>query len=232
MKPQFRALGVDDGPFRFSDERAVVVGVVARRGYVDAVLRTDVGVDGVDATSALSDLIAGSGYAAQLEAVMVDGACLGGFNVVDIEELHRLTSLPVITVTRDRPDMSEIRRALRRLGTSPGPGRRPITDWRARLEKLERTRLVEVSTGHNPLFIGFAGVGEAEAKGLVRASTVRGALPEPLRLAHMIARAFVWGSSRGLRGTGGAGRESLEKKIDKAGRAIRVSGRVERGRGN
>ncbi|MEM4729912.1 MAG: DUF99 family protein [Thermoplasmata archaeon] len=195
MKPQFRVLGVDDGPFSFTDERAVVIGVVARKGYVDAVLRTDVAVDGDDATSVLAELVLGSGYAGQLEAVMLDGACLGGFNVVDIEELHRATSLPVITVTRDRPDMEKIREALGKLGTSPGRGRRRAANWRERLERLERTRLVEVRTGHRPLFIGFAGVGEAEAKGIVRASVVRGAVPEPLRLAHMIARAFARGRS-------------------------------------
>ncbi|MGQ9583567.1 MAG: endonuclease dU [Thermoplasmatota archaeon] len=195
MKPQFRVLGVDDGPFRFTDERAVVVGVVARRGYVDAVMRAEVEVDGDDATQVLVGLVLRSGYADQLEAVMLDGACLGGFNVVDIEELHRITSLPVITVTRDRPDMAKICNALKRLGTSPGPGRRKIPDWKVRLDRLERTNLIEVDTGHKPLHVGFAGIREAEAKGIVRASTVRGAVPEPLRLAHMIARTFATGSS-------------------------------------
>jgi len=197
MKPQFRVLGIDDGPFVFSDSRVAVIGVVVRKGYVDAVLKTGAEVDGDDGTSVLTRLVLGSGYRDQLEAVMLDGACIGGFNVVDIEELHRATGLPVLTVTRDRPDMAKIRAALQNLGSPPKYGRRPIPDWKTRFERLERTRLVEVRTGHKPIYMGFAGIAEPEAKGIVTASTIRGAMPEPVRLAHLIARAFVTGISKG-----------------------------------
>jgi hypothetical protein len=198
MKPQFRVLGIDDGPFVFSDTLVPVAGVVVRKGYVDAVLRTEADVDGNDGTSVLARLVIDSGYRDQLEAVMLDGACIGGFNVIDIEELHRATGLPVLTVTRDRPDMARIRAALQKLGSSPKYGRRPVADWQNRFERLERTRLVEVRTGHKPIYMGCAGIAEPEAKGIVTASTIRGAMPEPVRLAHMIARAFVTGSSKGM----------------------------------
>ena len=197
MKPQFRVLGIDDGPFSFSDRKVPVIGVVVRKGYVDAVLRTEAQVDGDDATSVLAGLVLESGYRDQIEAVMLDGACLGGFNVVDIEELNRATGVGVLTVTRDRPDMEKIRAALEKLGSTSKYGRRPVQDWKSRLERLERTRLVEVDTGHKPIYMGFAGIEEPDAKGIVTASTVRGAMPEPVRLAHMIARAYVMGRSRG-----------------------------------
>jgi endonuclease V-like protein UPF0215 family len=198
MKPQFRVLGVDDGPFSFSDATVPVIGVVARKGYVDAVLKTQADVDGTDSTPAVASMVGGSGYTGKLEAVMLDGACLGGFNVVDIEELNRLTGVPVITVTGDRPDMAAMRRALEMLGRTPKHGRKPIPDWKERLALLEGTRLVEVRTGTRPIYIGFAGIEEPEAKGIVTASTVRGSIPEPVRLAHLIARALVTGKSRGI----------------------------------
>lgn len=197
MKPQFRVLGIDDGPFAFSDDKVPVVGVVVRKGYIDAVMRTEVEVDGDDATSVLGRFVIDSGYHGQLEAVMLDGACLGGFNVVDIKELNKALDTPVITVTRDRPHMGKIRAALEKLGDIPRSGRRPIPDWRGRMERLEATRLVEVRTGHNPVYIGFAGIEEPEAKGIVTSSTIKGAIPEPLRLAHLIARAIVMGRSKG-----------------------------------
>lgn len=198
MKPQFRVLGVDDGPFSFADAAVPVIGVVVRKGYVDAVLKTQVDVDGDNATAAIAALAGGPGYTGKLEAVMLDGACVGGFNVVDIEELNRMTGVPVITVTRDRPDMAAIRRALEMLGQTPKYGRGPVPDWKERLALLERTRLVEVRTGAKPIYIGFAGLEEAEAKGIVTASTIRGSIPEPVRLAHIIARALVTGKSRGI----------------------------------
>ena len=198
MKPQFRVLGIDDGPFAFSDDKVPVVGVVVRKGYVDAVMRTEVEVDGDDATSVLGRFVLDSGYHGQLVAVMLDGACLGGFNVVDIRALHELVGMPVITVTRDRPDMQKISTALQKLGGASRNGRRPILDWRDRLERLERNRLVEVHTGHKPIYMAFSGIPDAEAKGIVTASTIRGSMPEPVRLAHIIARAYVSGRSKGM----------------------------------
>jgi endonuclease V-like protein UPF0215 family len=190
-------LGVDDGPFSFSDATVPVIGLVARKGYVDAVLKTQVDVDGSDATCAIASLVGGTGYTGKLEAVMLDGAVVGGFNVVDIEELNRMTGVPVITVTSDRPDMAAIRRALEMLGRTPKYGRCPLPDWKERLALLERTRLVEVATSHKPVQVGFAGIDEPDAKGIVTASTIRGSIPEPLRLAHLIARAYVTGRSKG-----------------------------------
>jgi len=198
MKPQFRVLGIDDGPFSFSDRKVPIIGVVVRKGYIDAVMRTEAEVDGEDATSVISGLVMESGYRDQLEAVMLDGACVGGFNVVDIGELHFSTGLPVLTITRDRPDMGKIAVALEKLGSAPKYGRRPVQDWKKRLEILKRTRLVEVNTGHKPIYMGFAGIEEPQAKGIVTASTVRGAIPEPIRLAHLIARALVTGRSKGM----------------------------------
>jgi endonuclease V-like protein UPF0215 family len=94
--------------------------------------------------------------------------------------------------------MGKIRAALEKLGNAPKYGRRPVQDWKSRLERLERTRLVEVNTGHKPIYMGFAGMEEPEAKGIVTVSTMRGAMPEPVRLAHMIARAYVMRRSKGI----------------------------------
>jgi hypothetical protein len=94
--------------------------------------------------------------------------------------------------------MGKIRAALEKLGSATKYGRPPVQDWKNRLERLERTKLVEVDTGHKPIYMGFAGINEPEAKGIVTASTIRGAMPEPVRLAHLIARAYVTGRSKGM----------------------------------
>jgi hypothetical protein len=41
------------------------------------------------------------------------------------------------------------------------------------------------------------GIGFAELKSVIRKSTVRGALPEPIRVAHLIVTAFKRGESYG-----------------------------------
>ena len=47
------------------------------------------------------------------------------------------------------------------------------------------------------IFVSIAGATIGEAGELLRGSTVLGAMPEPIRLAHLIATAKVKGESKG-----------------------------------
>ncbi|HPT74886.1 MAG TPA: DUF99 family protein, partial [Methanomassiliicoccaceae archaeon] len=101
MKKQVRVLGIDDSPFTFESKRALLVGVVARLPmYIEGIMRTDCEVDGTDANDAIADMVLRSRYREQLKVIMIDGVAVGGFNVVDIDRLHRETGIPCATVTR------------------------------------------------------------------------------------------------------------------------------------
>ena len=188
MKAQVRVLGLDDAPFRFGDARVPVVGVVVRApNYVEGVMTTSVAVDGDDATDVLAAKIAASRHREGLAAVLLDGIAFGGFNVVDLDALHAAIRVPVATVTREKPDLRAMVAALRRR----------FPDWRARARLLENHPLWELATGHRPLYGAGVGIDRADLATLLARSTVRGAVPEPLRLAHLIAAAVVKGESRG-----------------------------------
>jgi endonuclease V-like protein UPF0215 family len=188
MKQQVRILAFDDGPFKFSDETVPLVGALVRLpNYVEAVMADTITVDGSDADDAIARLVARSRYREQVRLVMLDGAAMGGFNVVDIDRLRVETGLPFATVTRDKPDMKGVRAALRK----------HFPDWRARHEVLSRREPRKLDTGHNPIYVDCAGIGFEDASELVRRSIVRGAIPEPLRIAHLIATAMAKGESRG-----------------------------------
>ena len=188
MKPEVRILGIDDGPFSWGDATTAVVGVLMRGGsYVEAVLRSQVKVDGDDATMVVANLVARSRYKDAVQVVMLDGVTLGGFNVVDLDALRDTLQVPVLTVTRDPPDRAAIEAALRK----------HFDDAERRLALLQRHPLERVDTAHNPVWVKRVGLGAEEARDLVRRTTVRGALPEPLRLAHLIAAAYTTGESRG-----------------------------------
>jgi len=188
MKPQIRVLGIDDSPFSFSDEKTNVIGVVMRiPNYIEGIMKTEVEVDGNDATDKLIEMITKSRYKEQLKVVMLDGIALGGFNVVDIEELNEKLQLPIITITRDYPNMINIKKALEK----------NFDDWERRLELISKRSLIEIETKHKPIFIEVIGIDEQEAKELIDRTTVRGVLPEPIRIAHIIAAGIVSGESYG-----------------------------------
>ncbi len=180
-KPHPRVLAVDDGSFARTDATAPVAAVVvALPGYVEAVRRGRVTVDGRDATARVLALARATGPLDGVRALLLDGAVLGGFNVVDLAEVHRALGLPVVAVTRRPPDFERIHAALRRWF-----GRDAARRWRL----LRAQRLFPVPTGARPILAAAVGCPRAEAIALVRRATVRGYWPEPLRLAHLIASA-------------------------------------------
>jgi endonuclease V-like protein UPF0215 family len=181
IKPEIRVLGVDDGVFiPHSKGRVLVVGVVFRGGYwLDGVMHTFVRVDGFDATSKIASMVLNSPHRKQLRVIMLNGVTLAGFNVVDIEKLSGKTKLPVIAITRNRPNLQEIREALRHLPNSDKRWR-VIADTGEVIEASTRTRAEKV-------YMQFSGVRRDDAEKIVRLTSTRSSIPEPLRVAHLIA---------------------------------------------
>lgn len=188
MKTQIRVLGVDDSPFKFKDKTADVIGVVARLpAYIEGVLRTQVEVDGRDATEKLIELVSSSKFKAQLKLLMLDGIVFGGFNVIDIEQLHEKTGLPVVTITRRKPDLKSIKKALVK----------NFKDWRERYALISKGSLIKIETKYNPLFVRYLGIELNTLKDILKLSTIRGVIPEPIRVAHLVASGIVTGESYG-----------------------------------
>ena len=181
-------LGIDDSPFRFGNKETLVVGVVMRvPNYVEGVLSAKCAVDGGDATEVLTGMVNRSRFKEQLRLVMIDGVAIGGFNVVDIDELHESTGIPIVTVTRDPPDLAKIGKALMK----------HFPDHERRFEIIARKPLQPVATGHKPLLVSMAGIEMQEAAEIIQKSIVRGVLPERVRVAHIIASGMTFGESRG-----------------------------------
>jgi endonuclease V-like protein UPF0215 family len=188
LKDQARVLGIDDGPFLKGQGRAPLAGVlVCPPGYVEGVMISSCQVDGEDANEVISSMVRDSRFSEQVRMVMLDGAALGGFNVIDVRKLSSDLGVPVLTVSRDQPDLASIRDAL--LAHFP--------DWERRFEIISRNQVRAVEVPDGKIFVTSEGIEEREADAMVRRCIVRGCLPEPVRLAHLIATALVRGESHG-----------------------------------
>lgn len=155
-------------------------------GYVEGVLSAPVKVDGDDATASIAKMVSQSRFLEQVRCVMLDSPCMAGFNVVDVEALHAEIGLPVLTVSRDEPDFAKIEEALRK----------HFPDWERRLALLKRPGFATRELKHR-VFVRAVGMPEREAEVVIAKSVVRGAIPEPIRLAHLIASGVAKGESRG-----------------------------------
>jgi len=187
MKREIRILGIDDMPFSFGEEKVDIVGVVMRGGiYLEGVLKTTIEVDGKDATEKIIEMVERSKHKEQLKLIMIDGVALGGFNVIDGEKIYLETSLPVITITRKKPDMQKIKEALRK----------HFDDWEKRLKIIEKGGIKEIKLNY-PVYIKHFGIDEKDAVDAIKISIIRGAIPEPIRVAHLIATGIKKGESTG-----------------------------------
>lgn len=178
-------VGVDDAPFaRTHRGDVLVVGAVFAGVRLDGVLATRVRRDGADATRALVAMIGGSRFAAHVQAVLLQGIALAGFNVVDIHGLRDALGVPVVVVARRPPDLAAVRRAL--LERVPG-GRRK---WAL----VERAGPMEPAAG---VWVQRAGIDLADAAALIARLALTGKVPEPIRVAHLIAGGVTTGESGG-----------------------------------
>jgi endonuclease V-like protein UPF0215 family len=184
-KTYSNVVGFDDAPFdhRHRGDVPVVGAIFARRRF-DGVVIGKVRRDGRNSAPRLAELIAGSRFREHLQLILLQGIALAGFNVVDLHDLHRRSGLPVVVVARREPDLERIREVLL---TRVRGGRRK---WRL----IERAGAME-SLG--PVWVQRVGISRPATRQLLHRYQINGHVPEPLRVAHLIAGALATGQSRG-----------------------------------
>ena len=184
VKKEIRVVGIDDSPFnKFKDKKILVVGVVMRGGsWVDGILSTKVAVDGNDSTRKIIEMINSCKFKPQLQCIFLDGIAVAGFNVIDVKELNRKTKLPVVIIIRRKPDIEKIKKTL------------------IKINKKDKIKLIE-KAGEvfqiDNIFIQSVGIEIDDLRKILKIVCTRSLIPEPIRLAHLIASGVITGQSKG-----------------------------------
>ncbi|MCK4634902.1 MAG: DUF99 family protein [Candidatus Aenigmarchaeota archaeon] len=188
IKEEIRILGWDDGSFHKGEKgKVILVGTIFRGGsFMDGMLKTEIKIDGLDATMKIVKAVKKTKHK-DLRVIMLGGITFGGFNFVNIKELYRKTGLPVLVVIRRKTNMKKFREAMKRL-----------PDFEKRWESVENAgdffRILLKGKG---IYFQKTGLTEEEAKKIIKLTARRGLIPEPLRVAHLIASGIVKGESIG-----------------------------------
>jgi endonuclease V-like protein UPF0215 family len=178
-------LGIDDGPFQkhVSRETPLVAVMMEGADLVEFVAVTRFAVDGEDVTGFLADWVAGMRCRPALQGVLLGGVTIAGLAVVDVPRLAAALALPVLVVNRREPGDARLTAALDAAGLG-----------------VRREILARMPAAHpvgDRLFVAAAGIDPEDAAALVRASRGKSEMPEPLRVAHLVAQALARGASRG-----------------------------------
>ena len=178
-------LGIDDGPFEkfVPGAEAPLVGVMMEGpDLVEAVALTRFPVDGEGVTEFLGGWIESLRFRPALQAVLFGGLTLAGLALLDPEALARRLEVPVLVLNRKPPRDGRLRGALRAAGLE------------TRVAQLERA---PAAFRVGELHASASGASPEQAALLLERTRGKSALPEALRVAHLIARAIATGESRG-----------------------------------
>ncbi len=177
-KTGLRVLGIAESFVRTNDH-SILAGVVMRADLrVDGLAYARASVGGDDATEAVLNIYRELDRK-DINAILLEGAVISWFNVIDLEEVWHKTGRPLICLTYQ--DSSGLVKYIR----DYFPGQE---------EKLQRYRNlgqrspIRLKTGY-VVYVRAFGADLEEARMLLNKFTRDGRKPEPLRLASLAARA-------------------------------------------
>jgi hypothetical protein len=171
-------VGVEDGSFQKGLARSALLAAVLFRGLeIENVKITEITIDGLDATKKLAEILSEWEFA----AVLLAGISFAGFNIINPTAIHEKFKKPIIIVTRTKPDNKAVHRALQR----------HFKDWRIRWEvfqKLDSFHKMAVLADEPSIYVETIGADAKWAYNLIHALSVCCRVPEPIRVARLIAR--------------------------------------------
>lgn len=183
MKQSIRVIGFDDGYFKpKARQQALLVGIVYNLSHrLEGIISAQIETDGFDSTEKISSSLKKSKFFGQVSFVLLSGCNFAGFNVVDSRKLFSSLKKPVIIVMRNAPNYSRIENALSRL--EDAKKRMKLIKANGPIHRFENT------------FFQFIGCSEGDARIVLKKCLLHSTIPEPLRLAHLIASGVSLGQS-------------------------------------
>ncbi len=177
-----RVVGVEDGGFsREADiHKALLVSVLLHGISIIDFQMTDIEVDGLDATQRLIDML----RAWSFDSVILAGVSYAGFNLIDANVVFEEFEKPIIVIARTEPSSMAVKSALLR----------HFEDWKTRwavVEKLGPVYEIVSVPNEPPLYAEMVGADLKWASNLVRSLSVCCRIPEPIRVARLIARGLT-----------------------------------------
>lgn len=182
---EFRVVGVEDGGFSRESSgcganKALLVCVLLRGSWADNFQADTIAVDGIGASKKLIAML----HQWSFDAVMLAGVSFAGFNLVDPTLVFNKFNKPIVVISRTKPDNMAVKNALFQ----------HFEDWRIRwgvFEKLGPVHQIVSMPDEPPLYVEVVGTISDWATKLIRASSACCRVPEPIRVARLIARGLT-----------------------------------------
>lgn len=181
-KRAIRALGVAES-FRDEDGGHSILGGVVQRSdmIVDGLALSHTKIGGDDVTEKVLKLYFDLGRN-DINLIIISGAVVSLYNIVDVDRIGEETGIPTICVTFKESE-----------GLEESIRHHFPKGWKKKVEMYRRLGgrdKVTLKTGFS-VYVRCHGLSTKHAKTALDKFTLQGAVPEPLRLARLMAKAVL-----------------------------------------
>lgn len=168
-------------------KQSILGGVVMRADLIiDGMIYGETTVRGMDASDAVIAMVRHLSRD-DLNGILLHGSVIAGYNIVDLPRIHQKTQLPVISITKEPHE--DLQNHLE--STFP-------SDWKTRWKIACRNGPMQplALNTKSTVFVQFVGCNWDTVKGVIQRLTRFGGVPEPIRIARLLARAIVTQQTR------------------------------------
>lgn len=180
-KKGLRALGIAESFQKGVSERSVLAGVVMRGDLqIDGFELSTIAVGGLDATEGVLRLYRDL-ERRDINLLLFNGCVISWYNIIDLDAVFDDLGIPLICVTYEESEGLE-------------KYFREFEDSEERLKiygRLGKRTPIKLHTGHEILVRSLGIEDEGEVKRVLDRFTLQGAVPEPLKVARLLARAAM-----------------------------------------
>jgi len=181
-KPALRVLGIAESFLR-SSSYSTLAGVVMRADLrIDGLALHRATVGGDDATEAVLQIYQNLDRS-DINAILLSGAVMSWFNIIDLQEVYERLCQPVICLTYEQSPGLE--KHLREHFAGPAAEKKLLC-----YRRLGGREMIRLKTGYN-VYVRALGATTQEARILLNKFTLEGRVPEPVRVARLVARAAM-----------------------------------------
>jgi len=182
-KKGIRALGIAESFKKDQSKRSVLAGVVIRSDMIiDGFVFGSAELGGDDATDEIVNMFKRLNRN-DINVIILAGSVISMYNIIDIDSVGLKTNTPVISVTFEESE-----------GLEPHIKHHFPDSWEKKLsayEKLGSREMTKLHTNYK-IFVRPYGISLEICKRILDKFTIQGALPEPIRLARLLARAKIF----------------------------------------
>jgi len=183
LKKFARFIGIDDGYFvRNVHKKTKLIGAITKHTILDGVLSREITIDGDDVSEKIIDMIKNSNHYYQIRGIILYGITFAGFNIADVELIYKNLGLPIIIVM-ERPPKDIFYKAIEKYKPNG-------------IELIKKAGpIYKTKTPFGYTYYQVYGIDKDTASNIINNLAIVSKIPEPARVAHMIARGVTKGDS-------------------------------------